>query len=413
MEVNFKYLQQCRGCQSEDLKDVVDFGQSAIADDYFKEQDNTATYPLIAALCSNCGLLQLRHVVDPSAIYDDYIYNTSSSPGLDTHFSHYADSVAIVLALDSQSHILDVGCNDGMLLKHFKRKGCSVYGVEPSKPTAQGLNDDGIKTVNGYWNAETSQILSSIQPHFDLITSNNVFANVDDIRSFASTTISVLKSNGVWVIETGYHYSLIENFVFDNIYHEHLSYFSVRALRQFFKQYDMDVFHVEKVESKGGSIRVYAGFSKYGRPISDNVNQFIELEEKIGLFDTSLYQQYMSRIDQLRQHIHSQLATLKNDGVKLIGFGASATTTTVMHVMQLGNVFDYLVDDNPIKHDTFSPGYRVKVKPSSVLDNETNFCVVILPWRFADMFIAKNSKRISGRGSFLKIMPEVALIEPD
>lgn len=407
MTVNIKKLCKCRACNSDRLEKVLDFGQSAIADDYFKEKDNSETYPLACLLCKECGLLQLEYVVDASAIYDDYIYVSSSSPGLDAHFKVYAQSVVDVLSLKPGSSVLDIGCNDGMLLKHFKSEGCKVTGVEPAIPIAKALNDQGINTTNGYWNEVTANSVIKEHGHFDVITSNNVFANVDDIQSFAKYIACALNENGVWVIETGSHFSLMDNFVFDNIYHEHLSYFSVGALGRFLQQYGMRIFHVESVPTKGGSIRVYAGFESSDRDISESVNSMIVKEQEIGLFTSSLYQDYMARIAQLREDVHKTLNRLKEQGTDIIGFGASATTTTVMHVLQLGSFFQYLIDDNPIKHETFSPGFRVEVRPVKEIENTPGACIVILPWRFADMFVQKNKTFAENGGTFLSIIPTV------
>lgn len=408
MSVNIQQLKQCRACDSHKVKKVIDFAETGIADDYFKEKDNSAKYPLVCLLCKDCGLLQLEYVVDASAIYDEYIYVSSSSPGLDKHFEQYADQVDSVLSLTEHSKVLDIGCNDGMLLKHFEAKGCQVNGVEPAKPIAQALNEYGIKTYNGYWHPQAAKEVEQAFGKFDLVTSNNVFANVNNIQEFAGSVRQILSEQGVWVVETGYHYSLIDNFVFDNIYHEHLSYFSVTTLQTFFKKMGMKLFHVEKVESKGGSIRVFACLDSCNREVIPSVAKYIQLENDRNLFEASTYQAYTDKIASLKTQLHDTLTALKQQGKTIVGFGASATTTTVMHVFDIAQYFDYLVDDNPIKHGTFSPGFRVPVRPTEYLEQGT--CVVILPWRFADMFIEKNENHFKCGGSFLKVMPEIELI---
>jgi len=411
MTVNLTKLENCRACESQKLNKVIDFGNTGIADDYFEHAGNEGAYPLACLLCDNCGLLQLEYVVDASAIYDNYIYVSESSPGLNKHFQQYAQTSAKHLTLSSASKVLDIGCNDGMLLKHYQSLDCNVVGIEPSKQIADALNDYGIKTYNSYLNDEIAQQVINEQGQFNLITSNNVFANVDNINSFAKAAVSLLDENGVWVIETGYHYSLIENFVFDNIYHEHLSYFSVSAFQAFFRTHGLELFHVEKLASKGGSIRVYAGLKAHQREINSSVNEFITLENNAALFDLATYQNYSQRIDELKEHVHQQLRLLKVQGTKIIGFGASATVTTVISVLGLADFFDYLIDDNPIKQGTFSPEYRIPVLSSEAVNGDPESCIVILPWRFSTMFIEKNSHHLERGGSFLNIIPSVTHIK--
>jgi len=411
MTVNLTKLASCRACVSKNLNKVIDFDTTGIADDYFKETGNEGSYPLACLLCDDCGLLQLEYVVDASAIYDNYIYVSESSPGLNQHFQQYAQTSAEYLSLSNSSKVLDIGCNDGMLLKHYQSLGCNVVGIEPSKQIATALNKYGIKTYNSYLDDEIAKHVMHEQGQFNLVTSNNVFANVDNINAFAKAATSLLDNDGAWIIETGYHFSLIENFVFDNIYHEHLSYFSVTTFQQFFSAHGLELFHVEKLASKGGSIRVYAGLKSHKRTINSSVSELIKLESDFGLFNITTYQDYCQRINELKVQVHQQLSLLKSQGTKVIGFGASATVTTVISVLGIEDFIDYLIDDNEIKQNTYSPEYRIPVLPSAATQDDPHSCIVILPWRFGDMFIDKNKQHLQRGGSFLKIIPSVALIK--
>lgn len=410
MTALYKSLSLCRSCHSQDLENVIDFGETAIADDYSSEKSIQPTYPLCVALCGACGLLQLRHAIDLSIIYDNYIYSTSSSPGLKQHFSDYAQEVYQYLELDPAKLVLDIGCNDGVLIEAFKAIGCRVSGIEPSFHTTQSLRDKGIDIFVGYWGTELRKEITKKFDKVDVITANNMFANVDDIRGFTENVSAALNEDGVFVIETGSHLALIDNFVFDNIYHEHLSYFSVLTLGHFFSQFGMEVFHVSKVDTKGGSIRVFVGF-KDKHQKSPELLSHIEEEKYAGLFEVATYQRYMNRIEALRIQVQQQLTLLKDSGVKLVGFGASATCTTVIYALGISDFLSYLVDDNPIKQNTYSPGFRIPVQSSEVLVDDPESCVVILPWRFGEMFIDANRQHLAAGGTFLKIMPDIELID--
>ncbi len=415
MSINVQARTTCRLCDSLDLQLALELPPSALADDYLpaeKADRSRERYPLNVMLCSSCGQSQLEHVASAEAIYGDYIYRTASSPGLDVHFESYASDVFKVIQLKPSAKVLDLGCNDGALLRSFQKRGAKVVGVEPATQIAEALSASGIPTINDYFTEASAQRVEQAHGLFDVITANNVFANVDDVRNFALGARSLLNERGVFIIETGYASSLIENSVFDNIYHEHLSYFSVAPLEKFFNSLDMEIIHVQEVPTKGGSLRAY--IQKKNGPHSRNsvVSELIRRESDGGLFDGSAYKRLEERIQKVKTESRSLIQSLKNEGKKLCGYGASATCTTMIHTLELGSDLEFLVDDNPIKENTLSPGFHLPVYSSKYLVEEGNRADValILPWRFRDQIVERSSKFTSQGGKFMTLLPECQIL---
>ena len=415
MSITVQPRSTCRLCESPDLQLTLKLPSSALADDYLPEEQaerSLERYPLNVMLCPSCGQCQLEHVASAEAIYGDYIYRTASSPGLDVHFESYASDVFKAIHLKSGASILDLGCNDGALLRSFQSRDCKVVGVEPATQIAQALEASGIPTFAKFFNEETAENIKQHHGLFDAITANNVFANVDDVKSFSLSARSLLKESGVFIIETGYASSVVENSVFDNIYHEHLSYFSVAPLKRFFESLEMELIHVQEVPTKGGSIRCYLQKKNGPHKVTSVIPELIQRETSGGLFDGTAFDRLKERIQKVKGETHKLLNQLKNNGKKICGYGASATCTTMLHTLELGELLEFLVDDNPIKENTLSPGFHLPVHPSTYLLRPENHgaIAVILPWRFKDSILSRSSKFIASEGRFLSLLPETKLL---
>ena len=227
---------ECRLCKSDVLNTVLPLADSPLCDAYITEKKVQKYYPLKLSQCGDCGFVQIDCVVDPEIIYRDYIYVTTSSSGLKNHFKSYADDVFGYLKLPSKSLVVDVGSNEGTLLSFFQQKNCNVLGIEPSIKTAKNATEKGIETLPEFFNLDLSKEIVERYGNASLITINNLFANIDDLHNFAQGLESLLADDGVLVIESSYLLDMVNNMVFDFIYHEHLSYFSIIPLVSFFRK---------------------------------------------------------------------------------------------------------------------------------------------------------------------------------
>jgi len=387
--MNDSYTRQsCRLCDSKDIEVVLPLKKSPLCDAYLEQPKKQEFYYLNLCLCNECGFVQIDTVIEPETIYRDYIYVTTSSPGLQNHFKEYALEVCNHLNLDKSNLTVDIGSNDGTLLGFFKQRGHNVLGIEPSIKAANSANENGIETLSEFFDIDLANAITGQYGKASLITINNLFANVDNLKEFVEGINVLLDSNGVLVIESSYLLDMIDNMVFDFIYHEHLSYFSILPLVRFFKQFDMRLIHVNEVGTKGGSLRYYWARNNSKWNPSLNVKELSLREAKAGI-NTEKFKDYEARIETVKFQLLEFLEKHKED--KIVGYGASATSTTLITHFELQKYFSYLVDDNVDKVNTYSPGYHIPVHNFDRLKNEQPDVIIILAWRFKETILKKLS----------------------
>ncbi|QCO33584.1 class I SAM-dependent methyltransferase [Leptospira interrogans] len=386
--MNHFYLRKdCRLCKSKDLIKVLPLTPTALCDAYVKERKEQDVYPLDLFQCKNCGFVQIECVVDPEIIYRDYIYVTTSSSGLSNHFENYAKDVLEKLNLGAGSFVVDIGSNDGTLLSYFKARNAKVLGVEPSTKTAEDATNRGIETLPEFFDPNLARKIKEKVGQADLITVNNLYANIDDLHSFTEGLEYLLSPNGVVVIESSYLGDMVDNMVFDFIYHEHLSYFSILPLIKFFDSFGLRLIHLQHVGTKGGSFRYYWARKNSIHSVSEEVSKFIEIEKEKNM-NESYFKKYADRINKVKAELIQELEKSKGKK-KIIGYGASATSTTLIYHFGLEKYIDYLVDDNPGKIDTYSPGLHIPVKHPDVLNSEGDAVLIVLAWRYFDLIRSK------------------------
>ena len=404
----------CRMCGSSNLSLVYRLAPSPIGDAYVTaDQLNIPQkfYPIDMYLCQDCGLAQLLDIIAPEVIYTNYIYLTGSSSEMRDHFHRYANQVVETIKPSPGALVVDIGSNDGTLLRQFKNHGLRVLGIEPASEIARNATKDGVKTISGYFTPEVALQIKQEYGSASIITANNVFANIDDLISITEGIKSLLAPEGVFIFESFYLADVIENKVFDFIYHEHLSAFSVAPVQRFFQQMGMQLIDIHRIPTKGGSLRYTIQLSGGSRRISPTVINMLKYEDTIGLYLPETYEEFLARIDQLKQITVDRLKKLKNDGKTIAGFGASITGTTLIYHFGIGEYLDFLIDDNPAKQGRFSPGLHIPVYPPTVLNERKPDYVVILAWRFAEVIIQKHNEFINRGGKFIVPVPEFKMIE--
>ncbi len=247
----------CRSCGSTKISKVLNLSKSPIGEDFTKNKfKKQISYPLDLYLCKECNLAQILDVINPKVIYKNYLYESKTSSYLESHFKNYFNNI-IDFFPHKKLFIIDIGSNDGMLLKNFKRKNHKVLGIEPAKKISLESNKNNIKTLNSFFtNKLVKQILNN-NSYPDVVTSNNVFANVDNINDWTKNIKTLIGKNGIWIIESFYLMDVIKNKVFDFIYHEHLSAFSVKSIKNLCDKHGLELFKVQHVDTKGGSLRYF------------------------------------------------------------------------------------------------------------------------------------------------------------
>lgn len=366
----------CRICHGTRLELILSLASTPIGDEFLLVPKWQPLHPIDLYQCQDCGLAQLLYEIPPEEIYKDYLYLTGASVGLDQHFAKYAREVSAVCNLAQDDLVVDIGSNDGTLLRHFRALGMRVVGVEPCEPIADEARRAGIPTLQRYFGRDLG--LGKAR----LICANNIVANVNDLDSFMEGVVELLSEDGTFVFESFYLGDVVDNMVFDFIYHEHLSAFSVKPIKRLMERYGLTLYRVEHLPTKGGSIRYYCNRYYAGR------NREAVNDDDPKLYELDTYRKFRSRIEEQKALVRGFLKG--NEGCKIAGFGASISCTTLIYEFGLGEYIDYLVDDNPAKQGRFSPGLHLPVFPVEHLYEAKPDYVLCLAWRFADEFKRKH-----------------------
>jgi len=413
MNTELKIIKECRLCGSIDLVQVLDFGESPLANSYPEVQDSKEKlYPLSVAQCSSCGHVQLEQTVSPEILFSNYLYASSDSPALKTHFSEYAKDLVNKLKLGENNSILEIGCNDGILLKEFEKLGfVNLVGVEPAQNIAEKAKvNTSAFIVSDFFNLSSAIKIGETKGKFNLICANNVFAHVAELESLVLGVKHLLTNEGIFVFENAYLLDTIRNLYFDQIYHEHLQYYGVRPLVSFLKSHGLEVFDVKRVNTQGGSIRVFVKSEKnYTTFISPNVRKFIEEEENFGLYRYITYLNFKEKLSYLDANLNSIIGEAKKNKETVSCYGCPAKFALFSKYFGLDNkVVKYVVDDSPLKQGRFSPGSKIPiVSRDHFINNPTDYCLISV-WNMADSVIEKN-KQYSGK--FIVPLPNVKIIK--
>lgn len=388
--MTFSHRSSCRLCNSSSLSLIYDIPPSQPVDgfrSFAHEKLSLPLYPMDLYICGSCGHVQLLDVVDPSILYGEYIYTSSSSPDLLQHFTEYSSYIqSLALSSDySFESLLDVGCNDGLLLSL-----CSTFnlrvGIDPA-PNISSTSSDHI-LINDYLTRESVHSILSANngKYYDVITANNVFAHADSLSSLLSCISDLLSENGYFIFEVSYLVDLLENSVVDYVYHEHLCYHSIKPLVPFLRSCGLYITDIKRIPTKGGSIRVTASKHSFLEN-SSLISSFIAYEVSIGCYSPSSYPNTKNRLSLISSQLLSHIQV--SSSPHIFCYGACPTSIVNSLLLNYHRFISAFLDDNPIRQYSLAPNTFVPVLPPSCLSEYTNPVVVIGAWRFSDLIVPK------------------------
>ncbi len=412
---NQGYGQQkvCRICNNPVLLPVVSLGESPLANNLVAS-DNKHTvefYPLEVMYCPTCYLCQLSYVTPPEKMFKHYVYVTSTTNTFKQHFKGFAELLTKEFNLNENSLVVDIGSNDGLLLNYLRDRSVRVIGVEPAENIVEIARSNGIDTVCSFFTEDVVNDIIRIKGKADIITANNVFAHINNIKGVIKNVKLLLKESGVFCIEVQYLLDTIQKLTFDNIYHEHLSYYSLLALAEFFKRQDMQIFKVQHVDSHGGSLRVFVQRSGGHYTIDQSVADTLARERQAGLDQYETYQKFAQEIYAIRARFRNFASSVKAQGKRLVGYGAPAKATTFLNFCGVDqNSLEYIIEDNALKHGLLVPGVNIPIVGKEQLEHDTPDYVAILAWNFADEIVKKNDLHKQRGIKFVIPHPEPKII---
>lgn len=382
------YKKECRCCSSNKLTRVISLGYQPLANNLLNSVNEVPeTFPLEVNLCQECFNCQLSYTVEPEKLFSNYLYLSSTGKSFINHFKKAAEKYIEDFNLNKKkSLIIDIGSNDGIALKPFKDLGYeNLLGIEPAKNLSDLANKSGIRTINSFLNMET---VKKINDQADLIFASNVFAHVDDIKSMSDCFFKLLKDNGTLIIEVQYLLNTLQDCSFDNIYHEHVNYWSLISLKNFFDNQGTFIFKVERIDTHGGSIRVYVTKDKK-RKIDFSVEKLIKEELDLGLKKLEIYKNFSLKVKKMRNNVKKNMENLKKSGAKMIAFGSPAKATTALNFYNISKEIEFIIEDNILKQGKFLPGVNIPIKGKKDVKMKSDY-LIVLAWNFFEDIFKSN-----------------------
>lgn len=383
----------CFACGSRNLHDVLDLGEQPLANSYVKnKQRPESLYPLKLCYCSDCTHLQLSHTVDPREMFENYLYVSGTSNTLREYFKSF---VKIVQQHTDGLAVLDIACNDGTQLDYFKQAGFKTYGIDPAKNLFE-ISSKNHNVICDYLNESN---INSFGVKFDAIVAQNVLAHNSYPKQFLEYCKSALNKNGRIFIQTS-QANMIPNGEFDTIYHEHLSFFTVKSFCKLASQSGLKVVSVFRTPVHGTSF-VF---------VLSNDESSIDMADYFTLMEDSLtleeLKKYASNAKTIVLNLSTTLNQYKQEGYTIVGFGASAKGNTLLNFGKIK--LDYIVDDNPLKQELFTPGMHIPIVHPDILSTEQKLIIVPLAWNFFDEIKQKTLVRCP-QAKFVRYFPKVSV----
>lgn len=381
---------RCRHCGSTAPIPLADLSSAPLSNAYLDTdalEKPEIWYPLKVFVCSHCWLAQTVDVVEAEKLFDtNYSYFSGFSSTWLSHCATYVDETVSTLGLTESSEIIEIGSNDGSLLRLFKERGMRCLGIEPTGSAAEIANSLGLETRESFLTAALAEEMSNSGRTADLLIANNVFAHVPDVNDFARACALLLKSSGVATIEVPHLLRLVEGKQFDTIYHEHFSYFSLTAAMHVLEGSGLEVFDVAEVKTHGGSLRLYVQPGETGkRTPSDRLDQVIGNERSLGLLTPEFYEPFQAGIDEIKWGLLAFLLDARLDGKTVGAYGAAAKGNTLLNFAGVRrDLLNFVIDRNPAKQGKHMPGSRIPIVPPAILDTDPPDYLLVLPWNLRE-----------------------------
>lgn len=398
-------VRRCVVCGGASLEKVIELGHHPLADTFLKKEklhEVEKTYPLNCLLCNNCNHLQNEYILPPEERYseNDYSYTSSNSKISRDHWIEYCNTVSNYVRLTTFDHCVEFGSNDGFLLKQFSNRGINVTGIDPSPNIVELALQNGVYTILDFLSENSVNIALERHGPAKLVVGNNVFNHIADLKQAISDVKKLLKSDGYFVFEVPYLKDIIEKRAFDTIYHEHISYFTVKSLNFLFRKHRLPINNIEHNDYHGGSIRVYVSKqkSKYNPNI---VSKYISDEEEAKLFEVETYRKFMDTIKRDKIKVLNIIYKLKNQGKRIAAIGAATKGNTLLNFYRLdGSTIDFITDTSELKIGKYTPGTHIPIVNDDELYTQNIDVALIIPWNIG-AFLMEKIRKINNKIKFI------------
>jgi len=406
-------IDKCRSCNERVLDTVLDLGLTPLANALLDEGELTRdepTHPLKLVRCPACTLLQLTENIPGDELFRQYNYRSSFSDTFLRHCETLARRIVDERGLNADSLVVDIASNDGYLLQFYKAAGVGILGVEPATNIATVAIEKGIETRNNFFTLAEAEAIVRERGNADVVHAHNVMPHVEDQRDFAAGITTLLKEDGVAIIEFAYALDTIDRTEFDQVYHEHKCYFSLTSFQRLCAQFNLAVTRVERLAIHGGSLRVFLRHAARA-VLDETVEQMLKQEDAWGVSTPVPYALFAERIEERKRNLLKLMRNLRAQGKRIAVYGASAKGSTLMNALGIGkDLIDYVVDRSTVKQGLFTPGTHLKIFPVEKLLADQPEYTLLLTWNFAEEILQQQSEYRLRGGKFILPVPEVSIV---
>ncbi len=405
----------CRFCKKPLRHLFLSLGSFPLSNSFLTREQlhqKEVFYPLEVYVCDSCFLVQLQEYETPENIFGDYAYFSSYSETWLKHAKEYAEEMIRLFQIGRNSFVIEIASNDGYLLQYFAEGGIPVLGIEPARNVAEVAKQKGVPTEVVFFGTQTAKRLASEGKMADLLLGNNVLAHVPDLNDFVKGLKILLKPQGMITMEFPHLMKLMEETQFDTVYHEHFSYFSFLTVEKIFHAHGLSLFDVEELSTHGGSLRIYARHTEdKTRPVAERVDQLKQKEIEAGYADIHHYLGFQERVKTIKKDILKFLIQVKEEGKRIVGYGAPAKGNTLLNYCGIrADFMDYTVDRNPYKQGHFMPGSHIPIEePNKVKETKPDY-LFILPWNLKDEIMEQMAFIRQWGGKFVIPIPKIKVI---
>lgn len=416
MQTQLYHRTTCRLCDSPDLEKVVDMEPIPVSENYCADSETgkqAARYPVDLYMCRNCGHVHQLDVLDSKTLWETYTYYSGDAKGMPEHFAEVAEQVQQRYGLPDNALVVDVGSNDGSLLKPFRDAGFRVVGIDPAVEIARAATEAGIPTIPELMSTEVAEQIRAEHGPASAVFTFNAFAHADNLGEMTDGIRMLLGPDGIFVFEVQYLLDIIDRVLIATIFHEHMSHHSVKSLIRFLDAHGLELIHIDRVNIQHGSIIGAVQLKGGAREVSPSVAELVALEDSRKLDDLQTLRDFDTKLKSLRQRVQAQVRKWKEAGVSVAGYGAARSGPTLISQLGLTGAIDYIVDDHPQKVGLYSSGDGIPIVPTATLLERMPDYTVILAWVHSAKIIETNREYLEKGGQFVVLCPEPRLVSKD
>jgi len=413
MTVKVVHRETCRLCDSGNVELVVKLEPIPLSENYCADSETgkrAARFPVDLYMCADCGHVQQLDVVDSKSLWENYTYFSGEAKGMPEHFDQVAAKIISTYKPPASSLVIDIGSNDGSLLKPFKKAGYRVLGVDPAKEIARRATESGIPTIPELLSLELAHRIRGEQGPAHVVCTFNAFAHADNLGEMADAIRTILGPDGLFFFEIQYLLDIVDRVLIATIFHEHMSHHSVRPMTQFLDRHGMELIEVERVAIQHGSLIGTVQPKGGKRIVGDSVRELLKLEAGRRLGELETLRQFGAKLNQLRERTTSFVGEWKKSKASIAGYGAARSGPTLISQLGLTGVIEYIVDDHPQKVGKYSSGDGIPILPTEELCKRMPDYTVILAWVHAQKIVESNHEYLDKGGHFIVLCPETRVV---